>query len=107
SSSPTHTATPDTHPLPLHDALPICYTAGYPEDAELHVRRAVEEHARIFGRPPKGMWPAEGSVCQPMLPLLDRHGIRWLATDEGEIGRATRLNSSHVKISYAVFCLKK
>src|SRR5438874_8167222 len=24
-----------------------------------------------------------------------------------EIGRATRLNSSHVEISYAVFCLKK
>src|SRR5690606_41804036 len=24
-----------------------------------------------------------------------------------EIGRAQRLNSSHVKISYAVFCLKK
>src|SRR5690606_39442987 len=24
-----------------------------------------------------------------------------------EIGRAPRLNSSHVKISYAVFCLKK
>src|SRR5690606_41358836 len=24
-----------------------------------------------------------------------------------QIGRATRLNSSHVKISYAVFCLKK
>src|SRR5690554_7343415 len=24
-----------------------------------------------------------------------------------EIGRATRLNSSHVRISYAVFCLKK
>src|SRR5207249_8888774 len=25
----------------------------------------------------------------------------------GEIGRAHRLNSSHVSISYAVFCLKK
>src|SRR3712207_7163416 len=25
----------------------------------------------------------------------------------GEIGRATRLNSSHANISYAVFCLKK
>ena len=24
-----------------------------------------------------------------------------------QIGRAQRLNSSHVKISYAVFCLKK
>src|SRR5437870_6594221 len=27
--------------------------------------------------------------------------------DVGQIGRATRLNSSHVAISYAVFCLKK
>src|SRR6267378_8538165 len=29
------------------------------------------------------------------------------ATLSGEIGRSTRLNSSHVEISYAVFCLKK
>src|SRR5207249_11810627 len=28
---------------------------------------------------------------------------RWLATDR----KSTRLNSSHVSISYAVFCLKK
>src|SRR3712207_8331833 len=27
--------------------------------------------------------------------------------DDVEIGRATRLNSSHANISYAVFCLKK
>src|SRR3989442_4284323 len=26
---------------------------------------------------------------------------------EKEIGKSTRLNSSHVRISYAVFCLKK
>src|SRR5258707_10768179 len=26
---------------------------------------------------------------------------------QGEIGRSTRLNSSHANISYAVFCLKK
>src|SRR4051812_49455481 len=26
---------------------------------------------------------------------------------DGEIGRSTRLNSSHMSISYAVFCLKK
>src|SRR5690349_22370528 len=30
-----------------------------------------------------------------------------LAPLEAEIGRAQRLNSSHVEISYAVFCLKK
>ena len=37
----------------------------------------------LFGKPPRGMWPAEGSVCQSMLPLLaatrhplDRHRRR-------------------------------
>src|SRR5689334_9068698 len=83
------TTTPFFHPiLPLlldkklaREAMPDVklprYTGGYPEDAELHVRRAVEFHAGTFGSPPKGMWPAEGSVCQPMLPLLAQHGIRW------------------------------
>src|SRR5690242_21357987 len=28
-------------------------------------------------------------------------------TDTNEIGKSTRLNSSHMSISYAVFCLKK
>src|SRR5699024_11883248 len=36
--------------------------------------------------------------------LADHPG---LFPNADEIGRATRLNSSHVSISYAVFCLKK
>src|SRR5690606_41963071 len=45
-------------------------------------------------------------------PIL-REKLRWLshlvrAPDGGGLDRkSTRLNSSHVKISYAVFCLKK
>ena len=66
------------------------YTGGYPEDAELHVRRAIEHHAELFGAPPRGMWPAEGSVCQPMIPLLAQHGIRWIATDEGILSQSTQ-----------------
>lgn len=65
------------------------YTGGYPEDAAEHVRRAVEQHARLFGAPPRGMWPSEGSVCQPMLPLLAQHGIRWIATDEEILSAST------------------
>src|SRR5690606_42135474 len=53
----------------------------------------------------------------PALPSLLRHPGGHIH-DDGEIGSArppvdradrksTRLNSSHVKISYAVFCLKK
>src|SRR3712207_7391980 len=39
---------------------------------------------------------------------VDRaRGKEALLADQLEIGRATRLNSSHANISYAVFCLKK
>jgi alpha-amylase/alpha-mannosidase (GH57 family) len=95
------TTTPFYHPiLPLlfdkklaREALPDLklprYTGGYPEDAEWHVRRALEQHEAVFGKRPAGMWPAEGSVCQPMLPLLARHGVRWIATDEEVLGAST------------------
>ncbi|MBE7467021.1 MAG: alpha-amylase/alpha-mannosidase [Planctomycetes bacterium] len=53
-----------------------------PEDAEAHVHKAVEFHKRILGEAPVGMWPAEGSVCPEIVPLLAKHGIRWIATDE-------------------------
>ncbi len=96
------TTTPYYHPiLPLlldkklaREAMPDVklprHTAGYPDDAEVHVRRAVQMHERVFGSRPVGMWPAEGSVCQPMLPLLARHGIRWIATDEGILSMSTQ-----------------
>jgi alpha-amylase/alpha-mannosidase (GH57 family) len=108
------TTTPYYHPiLPLlfdkklaREAMPEVklprYSGGYPEDAAVHVRRAVEEHERIFGQKPKGMWPAEGSVCQSMLPLLVQHGIRWIATDEEVLsasthGSVSRDGSGHVR----------
>jgi alpha-amylase/alpha-mannosidase (GH57 family) len=96
------TTTPYFHPiLPLlfdkklaREAMPDVklprYTGGYPEDAHLHVNRAVMQHTALFGKPPRGMWPAEGSVCQAMLPLLAEHGIRWIATDEEILNQSTQ-----------------
>ncbi|HVS35763.1 MAG TPA: glycoside hydrolase family 57 protein, partial [Gemmataceae bacterium] len=95
------TTTPFYHPiLPLlldkklaREAMPDAplprHTAGYPEDAGLHVGTAVEYHARLFGAAPHGLWPAEGSVCQSMIPLLARHGVRWIATDEEVLSAST------------------
>jgi alpha-amylase/alpha-mannosidase (GH57 family) len=95
------TTTPYYHPiLPLlldkklaREAMPEvalpAYREGYAEDAEVHVRRAVESHAARFGAPPRGMWPSEGSVCQALIPLLARHGIEWIATDEEILGCST------------------
>lgn len=51
-------------------------------DARVHVRRAVEDYQTRFGRPPRGMWPSEGSVSPAIVQLLAEHGIRWMATDE-------------------------
>ncbi len=96
------TTTPYFHPiLPLlfdkklaKEAMPDVklprYTGGYPEDAAIHVKRAVDQHRQVFGEAPKGMWPAEGSVCQAMIPLLAQHGIRWIATDEEILSHSTQ-----------------
>src|SRR5262245_64576308 len=72
------TATSAIYTLSLHDALPICRT----------LRRWVKG---------QGSWVAKAGDV-PKAPAsagapLDR--------------KSTRLNSSHLGISYAVFCLKK
>jgi alpha-amylase/alpha-mannosidase (GH57 family) len=56
---------------------------AHPEDARWHVREAMTSHARRFGKPPAGMWPAEGSVSPEALEVLASEGVRWAASDEG------------------------
>ena len=58
------------------------------QDAVVQIDRAIELHKRVFGQPPTGMWPAEGSVSEDILPLLKGRGIRWIATDEGILARS-------------------
>src|SRR5690606_40928906 len=45
-------------------------------------------------------------VRDPRPHQLHRATVDLQATQEGQDRKSTRLNSSHVKISYAVFCLK-
>jgi alpha-amylase/alpha-mannosidase (GH57 family) len=114
------TTTPFYHPiLPLlfdkklaREAMPDVklphYTGGYEDDAAVHVRRAVEYHEQLFGHAPQGMWPAEGSVCQSMIPLLAKNGIRWIATDEEILsasthGAVSRDGRGHVRDPAALY----
>ena len=61
-----------------------------PEDADAQVRLAAEQYGRLFGRPPAGMWPAEGAVSRGAVEHFERHSVRWIATDAGVLARSGR-----------------
>src|SRR6266498_3717441 len=78
---------------------------------ELHRELAVERQAPA-GRRGDGVGErrdhAERPRGDPDAPRADAERPRRLAHEPGGGDRkSTRLNSSHVRISYAVFCLKK
>src|SRR5690606_40120463 len=87
-----------TYTLSLHDALPI-YRKGPARSRMRKCFRPVYEWRPSYG--PR----SKGSHRHP-----DNLGRRYETIDSAmppKDRKSTRLNSSHVKISYAVFCLKK
>jgi alpha-amylase/alpha-mannosidase (GH57 family) len=95
------TTTPFYHPiLPLlwdkrsaRQAMPGCPLPknldSYAEDAILQIRRGIDYHTKLFGTPPKGMWPSEGSVSQDIIAPIAEAGIEWIATDEEILAEST------------------
>ena len=73
-----------SHP---HSALPRRLFA-FPADAGEQLRRAIAYHTDLFGAPPSGVWPSEGSVSDEVIALLANHGVRWTATDEQILTRS-------------------
>src|SRR5699024_12834708 len=95
-------STPSLYPLSLHDALPIFGHASskskrfYPwtlKNGEYCVHTA-RKHVAILSR-----------IKQLRVRRKRRNQPYSQSTDRDR--KSTRLNSSHVSISYAVFCLKK
>src|SRR5207249_11934540 len=85
-------ATPEIYTLSLHDALPI--SAG--QSAHLGgaaVQGTRDAAARPLGHRERAVQRTDRDAGHVRRPHADR--------------KSTRLNSSHVSISYAVFCLKK
>jgi alpha-amylase/alpha-mannosidase (GH57 family) len=63
----------------------------YPEDAREQLVRARTYHENIFGKPPSGLWPSEGSVSDQSLEIAMDLGFKWFATDEGVLGRTRNI----------------
>ncbi len=83
-------ATPDIH-LPAN-------RFSHPEDATAQIERALAYHEELFGSRPRGMWPAEGSVAEEIVPLLAAEGIKWIGTDEGVLSRSLGI---HIERDFA------
>ena len=63
----------------------------YPQDAREQLARAREYHERVFGKPPAGLWPSEGSVSDQALEIAMELGFKWFGTDEGVLGRTRNI----------------
>jgi alpha-amylase/alpha-mannosidase (GH57 family) len=63
----------------------------YPQDAREQLVRARAYHQRVFGLPPAGLWPSEGSVSDDALRIAADLGFQWFATDEGVLGRTRNI----------------
>jgi alpha-amylase/alpha-mannosidase (GH57 family) len=53
---------------------------SYPQDAVAQVEKAAQFYRKTFGLSPTGMWPAEGSVSEDVIPAFLGSGIEWIAT---------------------------
>src|SRR5256885_8100935 len=84
------TATTEIYTLSLHDALPICWTprtspaTGFPN-----------------------WWHSPVAVTSPAHRASHPDPVPGTSSSRSPDRKSTRLNSSHLVISYAVFCLKK
>src|SRR5690606_41691983 len=103
----TDTASPAIYTLSLHDALPIC------ESEEIHLlgtsmgAAAILKASRDYQIEPTSiiLECPFGSLYETVsarFRIMNAPPFPLAAVDR----KSTRLNSSHVKISYAVFCLK-
>jgi len=59
----------------------------HPEDAREQLLRGLDLHERVFGLRPQGVWPSEGSVSEEVLGIAHKLSVKWMATDEGVLGR--------------------
>src|SRR2546426_8901151 len=90
------TATTEIYTLSLHDALPISAHQSSQRETD-PVTSWKSASGTPFATKRGAQWEIAASTRESFSVLL------WMTADR----KSTRLNSSHLVMSYAVFCLKK
>lgn len=95
------TTTPFFHPI-----LPLVYDTEFaercmpgrarpkqfhwPQDVLGQLQLAVDQHTRMFGRAPRGLWPSEGSIAPELIPLMQKVGLKYFCSDEENLFNSLR-----------------
>src|SRR5205807_8505365 len=99
------TSTTDIYTLSLHDALPISCFAGNWEITQ------DSPYSGFFRKGSQALMIGRLSAASPVTSRGEKRAFGFAGkifpTTDAEDRKSTRLNSSHLVISYAVFCLKK
>src|SRR5690606_41845930 len=99
----TDTPSAELYTLSLHDALPIFgkKLEGLPNHLSIHAGGIVISERPLYYHTALQMMPKGFPIVQFDMYAAEDMGFYKYRSEEHS------LNSSHVKISYAVFCLKK
>src|SRR5690606_41524508 len=101
-----HSAPPEIYPLSLHDALPISVKLRKERIGRLlqmHANHRDEIKEVRAGDIAAAVGLKDVTTGDTLCDVINVIMLERMELDR----KSTRLNSSHVKISYAVFCLKK
>src|SRR5690606_41864431 len=96
-------AATDLSSPPLHDALPISSARSRRAQGERITWQSPSSSPKAATPPTASTLRTSNRTIPATSPATLKSYRRTTSLDR----KSTRLNSSHVKISYAVFCLKK
>src|SRR5207249_11283032 len=103
----TAPASTQTYPPSLHDALPISNdSTSAPESITMEGVHNISTNAfkgSVSATSSAYSWVRDADAHYTVSAGVETLVIRWEGSDQLD-RKSTRLNSSHVSISYAVFC---
>src|SRR5205807_7669381 len=102
-----HPPTPAPHTLSLHDALPIFARSRAAVRPPAWRQWALAASVALAAFVALGVWllPPSDTLAREVVAHVQSEPESWLATEHVTAAdrKSTRLNSSHLVISYAVF----
>src|SRR5207249_638467 len=100
---------PQSYSLSLHDALPISKKTAFSPISISTIRNSSSTSATTSSFPPISLLPTWSFTCKPSRKSCAPASQKRLRAKsrKSQDRKSTRLNSSHVSISYAVICFHR